>query len=92
MEHFEDNNGQNRKEKQEEVKEITIKRPSKLGIGMLLFLFGIIGLIVGLLLYPVPQCEYERKTFIKGWLIGLGVLIGLFVIMISVGMIISACS
>lgn len=88
LEHFEDKNGQNG----EDFKGLSFKRQSKLGIGILLFLLGIIGLIVGLLLYPLPQYEYERKTFIKGWLIGLGVMIGLVVFLMFIGLIVSACS
>lgn len=40
---------------------------SKVGIGVVLALFGgLIGLIIGLLLYK--DGTYERQTFIKGWL------------------------
>jgi len=40
---------------------------SKVGIGVVLALFGgLIGLIVGLLLYK--EETYERQTFMKGWL------------------------
>ena len=39
---------------------------SKTGVGILMALFlGIIGLIIGLLLYP--SGSYERETFISGW-------------------------
>ena len=55
---------------------------SKAWLGVLLELFtGLIGLIIGLLLYK--DGSYERKTFIKGWLItffvclGVGLLIGI---------------
>lgn len=41
---------------------------SKIGMGVLLCIFlNVIGLIVGLLLYPGGSIA--RKTFIKGWLI-----------------------
>ena len=40
----------------------------KTGIGVVLALFlGIIGLIIGLLLYPSDSVE--RSTFLKGWII-----------------------
>ena len=39
---------------------------SKTGVGVLLCLFlGIIGLVIGLLLYPTGS--YERNTFVSGW-------------------------
>ena len=55
---------------------------SKKGIGIVMGLFlGLIGLIIGLLLYPNETVE--RQTFIKGWLtaflIGIGISV-LFVI------------
>ena len=37
----------------------------KTGLGVLLGLFGIIGFIIGILMYPPNTCA--RKTFIKGW-------------------------
>ena len=52
---------------------------SKKGIGVLLCLFlGVIGLIIGLLLYPAYS--EERSTFIKGW-------VGTFVVTIVVAII-----
>lgn len=57
---------------------------SKTGVGVLLSLFlGILGLIIGLLLYP--SGSYERETFISGWLkcfivcIIIGVILGVVV-------------
>lgn len=45
---------------------------SKTGIGVLLALFlGVIGLIIGLCLYP--SNTYERQTFLKGWGIVAGI-------------------
>ena len=52
----------------------------KTGIGVLLGLFlGIIGLIIGLLLYPANSIE--RSTFIKGWV---GAFIGYIVVAIII--------
>ena len=43
---------------------------SKTGLGFVLGLFlGVIGLIIGI--FMLQQNEYERKTFIKGWVISL---------------------
>lgn len=39
---------------------------SKTGMGVLLGIFGLIGLIVGILIYP--EGTIARKTFIKGWI------------------------
>ena len=39
---------------------------SKVGIGVLCGFIGLIGLIIGLLLYK--DGSLERKTFLKGWL------------------------
>ena len=40
------------------------------GIGIVLgFFFGLLGLLIGLLLYPA--FTYERETFINGWIKGL---------------------
>ena len=42
--------------------------PSKASMGVLMaFFLGLIGLIIGICLYK--EGSYERKTFIKGWLI-----------------------
>ncbi len=47
-------------------------RESKAGIGVVMGLFlGLIGLIIGLCLYPAET--NARKTFIKGWGITFGV-------------------
>lgn len=56
---------------------------SKKGIGVLLCLFlGILGLIIGLLLYP--SNTVERETFISGWLTGLlwSIVIGVIIAII----------
>lgn len=48
------------------------------GVGIALgFFFGLLGLIIGLLLYP--SFTYERETFINGWIRGLiiGIVIGM---------------
>ena len=37
----------------------------KTGIGVLLGFLGVIGLIIGILMYPPNTCA--RRTFIKGW-------------------------
>lgn len=56
----------------------------KTGIGILLGLFlGLIGLVIGLLLYP--SNTVRRATFIKGW-------VGAFVISIIVAVIIYAAA
>ena len=52
----------------------------KTGLGVLLALFlGIIGLIIGLCLYPADSVE--RKTFMKGWGITFAVSVALLVIL-----------
>ena len=51
---------------------------SKKGVGILLCMFlGLLGLIIGVLLYP--SGSYERTTFIKGWLTWVVVLVLLIV-------------
>ena len=60
----------------------------KTGIGVVLGLFlGLIGLIIGICIYPVGTIA--RKTFMKGWMITffvcLGISIVLFIILLSVG-------
>ncbi len=60
----------------------------KTGIGVVLGLFlGIIGLIIGICIYP--EGTIARKTFMKGWMITffvcLGISIVLFIILLSVG-------
>ena len=59
---------------------------SWLGVVMAIFL-PIIGLIIGLLLYPADS--YERETFWRGWWITMVVLIlvGLAIVLLSVGCI-----
>ena len=56
----------------------------KTGVGVALGLFlGIIGLVIGMLMYP--SGSYESKTFLKGWLwtivtcVILGIVIGIIV-------------
>lgn len=52
---------------------------SKTGIGVVLGIFlGVIGLIIGLCLYPAGTIA--RKTFIKAWGITFGVCVGIVVI------------
>ena len=56
---------------------------SKIGLGVVLCLFlGLIGLIIGLCLYP--SYTYERSTFVRGWLttflVCLGIVLVLFLI------------
>ncbi len=52
---------------------------SKFGIGILLGLFlGIIGLVIGLCIYP--ENSYSRKTFIKGWAWAFCVCIGIVIL------------
>ncbi len=63
---------------------------SKTAIGVLLFFLGIIGLIVGLLLYPYNT--YERKTFIKGWVGALLSLIIIIILVLIISSIVSAVS
>ncbi len=58
---------------------------SKTAIGIILELFlGILGLIIGLLLYK--DGTTERSTFLKGWLIGLAVSIVLGLIIYGIYM------
>ena len=46
---------------------VSSEMQSKTVAGVLLsFFLGLIGLVIGLLIYP--SNTYERKTFIKGWL------------------------
>ncbi|MBQ8427220.1 MAG: zinc ribbon domain-containing protein [Clostridia bacterium] len=55
----------------------------KTGIGALLGLFlGIIGLIIGLCLYPADTVE--RKTFLKGWGIAFAIEIIVVIILYAV--------
>ena len=62
---------------------------SKSGIGVLLGLFlGLIGLVIGLLMYP--QDTNARKTFLKAWGITYAIevvlIIILYAVMISAGL------
>ena len=67
--------------------ELTNERPfqyyqasDKKNVGILLSIFlGLIGLIIGLLIY---QDGYERKTFMDGWLVGLGISVGIAVLIV----------
>ena len=61
----ENNNQQNYYQQEYNQQNQPVVEP-KTGIGVLLGLFlGIIGLIIGLLLYPANTLQ--RSTFIKGW-------------------------
>lgn len=68
---------------------------SKKGLGLLLgFFTGIIGLIIGICLF---QNDYERKTFINGWLtaffIGLGLaVLSLIIYFAFIGSLINSFS
>lgn len=55
---------------------------SKKNVGILMSIFlGLIGLVIGLLIYSDAN---ERSTFINGWLIGLGISIGLAVLLVLI--------
>lgn len=73
-------------------KNMQVKGESKTAIGVLCGLFlGIIGLIIGLLLYK--DGSFERQTFIKGWVasfviaIAIGLLVGLIFYCVTIGTI-----
>ncbi|MCI8555109.1 MAG: hypothetical protein HFI85_00840 [Clostridia bacterium] len=51
---------------------------------------GIMGLIIGLLLYPVPYYEYERKTFLKGWLYTFVIIVGIIIVIAIITLIVLA--
>ena len=52
----------------------------KTGLGVLLALFlGVIGLIIGICLYPADTVE--RKTFMKGWGVTFAISIGIIFIL-----------
>ena len=52
---------------------------SKTGIGVIMALFlGLIGLIIGIALYPAGS--YERKTFLKAFGITYGVVVGIAIL------------
>ena len=72
--HFEKNDNQNNfySEKFYKPVEQPVERSnnSKLLLGIIMsIIFGLLGLIIGLLLYPANT--EERETFLRGWLIGL---------------------
>ena len=53
---------------------------SKKTIGKIMGVFlGLIGLIIGICMYP--SNSYERKTFIQGWGLGFGVAMGIAVVL-----------
>lgn len=63
----------------EENNNITPQGESKAGVGVICGLFlGLIGLIIGLLLYK--DGSYERQTFIKAWVIT-------FVVEVAIGFV-----
>jgi len=51
---------------------------SKIGIGVLCGLIGLIGLIIGICIFP--EGTLARKTFMKGWLITFLVSIAIFIV------------
>ena len=56
------------------------KTESKTAIGIVMGIFlSLIGLVVGLILYP--SGSFERKTFTKGWLIAFFVMLAIEVIL-----------
>ncbi len=60
----------------------TLSGESKTGLGALLGVFlGIIGLIIGLCMYPAESVE--RKTFIKGWGIAFAISVVIGIILYS---------
>lgn len=64
---------------------------SKFWAGVLLSMFlGIMGLIIGLLLYPVPYYDYERKTFLKGWLYTFVIIVGIIIVIAIITLIVLA--
>ncbi len=64
-------------------------KASKVGIGVALGLLGLIGLVIGLVLY---NDEFEKKTFLKGWIIAfvieiiLGIILGVVISCSAVSM------
>lgn len=64
---------------------------SKTGLGVLLaILLGVIGLIVGICLYP--EGSYARKSFIKAWVITFAIEIGITVLLLIILLSIYASS
>ena len=61
---------------------------SKVGIGILCGFIGLIGLLIGFLVYK--EDTFERKTFIKGWLwcfiISMAVSIVVVIIVYAIGL------
>lgn len=55
---------------------------SKVGIGVLCGFIGLIGLIIGLLLYK--DGSLERKTFLKGWLWCFFVSLAVYVVIVII--------
>ncbi len=72
----------------EEKNNMELQGESKTAIGVLCGLFlGLIGLVIGLLLYK--EGTYERKTFMKAWIISfvsciaVGAVIGLIIFFVG---------
>lgn len=64
---------------------------SKTGLGVLLaILLGVIGLIIGICLYP--EGSYARKSFIKAWVITFAIEIGITVLLLIILLSIYASS
>ena len=66
---------------------------SKTGLGALLGIFlGLIGLIIGLCMYPSQS--FERKTFMKGWGIAfaISVVVGIILYVAVIGSVLGAAS
>lgn len=59
------------------VEELSGESKKTMGVLMGIFL-GIIGLIVGICMFP--ENSYERKTFIKGWGIAFAICVGVGVL------------
>lgn len=56
---------------------------SKKGVGILLGIFlGIIGLIIGICLYPSKS--YERDTFLNGWFTAFFICLAIIVIVVNI--------
>ena len=62
----------------------TMSGESKTGLGALLGVFlGLIGLIIGLCMYPAESVE--RKTFVKGWGIAFTISIAIIIVLYVIG-------
>lgn len=58
----------------------------KAAYGVLTCIFlGLIGLVIGVLIYP--DGSFRRKTFLKGWLITFIVIVGIYLFILTVGLI-----